>query len=155
MGAACFSLPAPHMKGTQRLEPVSPASLYLISKSCSLAFSHRGLPVGCLNPHIQGCISTFFLLPYYVTHPAHLPRTSLVQHAEANLRDHVTAVARFIVWLASDQVIDMVISEPFLNEPINLGGKGVLLSPLLSKKGKFLNALDSGGTEASDLPTHI
>ena len=71
------------------------------------------------------------------------------------MRDHVTAVARFIVWLASDQVIDMVISEPFLNEPINLGGKGVLLSPLLSKKGKFLNALDSGGTEASDLPTHI
>ena len=52
MGAAYFSLPVPHMKGTQRLEPVSPASLYLISKSCSLAFSHRGFPVGCLNPHI-------------------------------------------------------------------------------------------------------
>lgn len=49
----------------------------------------------------------------------------------------------------------MVISEPFLNEPINLGERGVLLSPLLSKKGKFLNALDSGGTEASDLPTLI
>lgn len=50
----------------------------------------------------------------------------------------------------------MVISEPFLNEPINLREKGVLLlSPLLSKKGKFLNALDSGGTEASDLPTLI
>lgn len=44
----------------------------------------------------------------------------------------------------------MVISEPFLNEPINLGGRVVLLFPLLSKKGKFLNALDNGGTEASD-----
>ena len=49
----------------------------------------------------------------------------------------------------------MVISEPFLNEPINLGGRGVLLFPLLNKKGKFLNALDNGGTEASDLPTLI
>ena len=49
----------------------------------------------------------------------------------------------------------MVISEPFLNEPINLGERGVILSPFLSKKGKFLNALDSGGTESADLPTLI
>ena len=45
------------------------------------------------------------MLPYHIIHPAQLQTASLAQHAELNLRDRVTAVARCIVSLASAQVI--------------------------------------------------
>lgn len=66
---------------------------------------------------------------FHTVPPAHLHTANLAPCAELNLGNPVTAAARFIVWLASAQV--MVISEPFLKEH-KLSGKGS--SPLSSFK---------------------